>query len=62
MWEDRVNGLTKKTFDYVFYLGDSLEIIKYLAIPEEKLINFDVTNPCINYPSDHYSIAFTFKF
>ena len=51
------SGVIKQTVDYVFYKG-KIRPIGYLEMPEKELIRWDSGNPCENYPSDHYAIAF----
>lgn len=50
----------KFTLDYVFYKGKNIDVIGYLSLPDDSLVDQDIGNPNKSYPSDHYALAFTF--
>ena len=60
------SGFVKRTIDYMFVAKNEwleknkIDVLAYIT-PENVPLDTDIGNPCVNHPSDHYSLAYEVK-
>ena len=58
-------GYVKRTIDYVFLSKEKAakaEVTGWLEPPEQSQLNTETASPTVNYPSDHYALAYELEF
>ena len=58
-------GYVQRTIDYVFLSKEKAakaEVTGWLEPPESSQLNTTTASPTINYPSDHYALAYEVEF
>ena len=60
-YREKEGGFTKRTIDYMFISKEAAartKVRRWLSPPREDQLDHKIANPCVNHPSDHYSIAY----